>query len=410
MGRFPHTWIALAALAVPSLGGVRVVAPAGAPYATLQAAVDAAVDGDVVLVRTGDYAGCAIDGKALMLVEDAGASARVTSTLFVRNLAAGQCVVLAGFEMAGSNAPALEADAIQGSLRGEGLALRVSPSFANASVPAVDLRDVQDVAFVRSTFTGGATGNGIVAGGAGLRAQNAGLALYDCALDGAYGVYSSGRGGEGLNVSGGELFASNCDLRGGIGGPGGVQFTGGPGCAAWFPLPGGTGGDALRALSGATSRLLDCRLSGGAGGPGGVTSCGVPGATGTAGSSASGSSSVLAGVSRSLAAPFVAREGESVPWTVRGSAGERAWLFFANGPGQQFHAALFGSALIANPFAYRIPLGTIPASGELTVHLLVPELGPGLDARVRFVQALCTSSSGARLAGSGVVAWLDAAY
>lgn len=399
----------LAMCAGAQAADVRVVAPSGAPYTTLQAAITAAADGDVVLVKSGDYAGATIDGKGLVVVEDEGETVRLTSALVVQNVSAGQCVVLAGLEVAAANAPALEARSIAGALRVESCVLRVSPSFAVSSVPACELVDVADAVLAATHCTGGTTQNGILQGGAAVRATRGKLALYDCVLQGAPGVYQAGRGGFGLALVDGELFASNCDLRGGIGGPGGVQFTGGPGCLAQFPLPGGPGGDAVSLATAWPVRMLDCRPAGGAGGAGGVTACGSQAASGAAGGAALGSTTIVPGVARTFSAAVVAREGQAHVLRVRGIPDERAWVFLAANGGHAFHAALAGVAAIQNPFLMRIPLGVIPSSGELVASLAVPELGPQVAASVRHAQVVCTSPAGLALAGPRVLVRLDAA-
>lgn len=388
---------------------VRVVAPAGAPYATLQAAITAANDGDVVLVKSGDYAGATIEGKGLAIVEDSGAVARVTGTLLVQNVAAGQVVVVTGLEIAAANAPALEARAVAGSLRVESCALRVSPSFAVTSVPACELVDAADAVLVATQCTGGTTQNGIIPGGAAVRATRGRLALYDCVLQGAPGVFQAGRGGPGIALVDGELFASNCDLRGGGGGPGGVQFTGGPGCFAQLPLPGGPGGDAASLSTAQPVRVLDCRPVGGSGGPGGVNACGSQAAAGSAGGASLVSATALSGVARVLSGSSVAREGQAHALRIRGVPGERAWVFLAAGGGHAFHASLAGVAAIQNPFLLRLPLGVIPAGGELDASLAVPELGPQVAASLRHAQVVCVSPGSLRLAGPCVLVRLDAA-
>ena len=46
----------------------------GTDFTTLQAAVDAAADGDVILVHAGEYLSATIDGKGLSLIGALGAS------------------------------------------------------------------------------------------------------------------------------------------------------------------------------------------------------------------------------------------------------------------------------------------------------------------------------------------------
>lgn len=80
-----------------SAQGVRIVEPTGTQnFSDLQPAIDAAGDGDVLLVAAGSYGSFSIDGKALWIVALPGALARVEGTARVQNLAPDQTVVLIG--------------------------------------------------------------------------------------------------------------------------------------------------------------------------------------------------------------------------------------------------------------------------------------------------------------------------
>src|SRR6187455_3129144 len=91
---------ALALLLLAPLAGadVRVVSSTG-PYTQIQAAVNAASDGDLVLVKPGPvYVGFHVQAKSLSIVADAGAgTVPVFGTMIVSDLAAGQTVSLSGF-------------------------------------------------------------------------------------------------------------------------------------------------------------------------------------------------------------------------------------------------------------------------------------------------------------------------
>src|SRR5688572_1658513 len=71
--------------AIATAGHVRIVDASGsAPFTSIQAAIDAAVDGDVLLVGAGTYPGFTVDGKGLVLL--APSSALVTSAVVIANL------------------------------------------------------------------------------------------------------------------------------------------------------------------------------------------------------------------------------------------------------------------------------------------------------------------------------------
>ncbi len=70
----------------------------GSQFTDIQSAVDAAVDGDRILVRAGTYAGFTIDGKGLAVLGDPGAGLFASApSVTVRHIVAGQNVVVAGF-------------------------------------------------------------------------------------------------------------------------------------------------------------------------------------------------------------------------------------------------------------------------------------------------------------------------
>ena len=75
----------LASLAGPARAGVLVVAPTGA-YTTIQAAVDAAVDDDVILVKSGTYPSFVVRGKSLVIAEDAGHTVLVDGAIRIGNI------------------------------------------------------------------------------------------------------------------------------------------------------------------------------------------------------------------------------------------------------------------------------------------------------------------------------------
>ena len=80
---------------------VLVVDPSGANGAFLvpQTAVDAAADGDLILIKSGDYQSVAIVGKGLTMAADSGALVIFENRISVKNLPASSQVVLDGFDL-----------------------------------------------------------------------------------------------------------------------------------------------------------------------------------------------------------------------------------------------------------------------------------------------------------------------
>src|SRR6185295_9138873 len=76
-------------LSTPASAGVLVVnAAGGAPYTTIQAAVDAAIDGDTVHVKAGNYTSFTISNKSISVAADAGAHPYISGGVRVQSLLA----------------------------------------------------------------------------------------------------------------------------------------------------------------------------------------------------------------------------------------------------------------------------------------------------------------------------------
>src|SRR5437016_2892190 len=70
-------------------GNVLIVDSSGSgQYTDIQSAVDAAQEGDVVLVRTGTYFTFLVSNKELAVVGDAGANVQIVGAIRVHDLAA----------------------------------------------------------------------------------------------------------------------------------------------------------------------------------------------------------------------------------------------------------------------------------------------------------------------------------
>ena len=397
----------LAASAGMALADVVYVDAAGnGDYLQLQPAIDVAADGTVILVRSGSYAGFTIDNRRLLIIEDAGATAKIVGTVTIRNTTASGLVLLAGLEISAPNgmlpgATSLAVSACAGHVRVQDCVLHggegaTSFPAGGAGGKAADILNSVRVSFSSSNLRGG-NGYGFVVfgpdggpGGAALETRGSALALYDCTLQGGAGgdadyavPTSAGRGGDSARVLDFGLLASGCSFKGGNGG--GTSFT-----------P-GDGGHGLFVAAGAQAQLIDNTYVGGLGGWGYGGGFGVTGQPQSGG----GSFHALGGVRRRFHANVLAAENGTFSIDVAGEQGDRVWLMSSGKPGYAYMPSLAGIALIPFPtFLTLRPLGTLSASGSGSFSVRTPTLNGAVDVQRSFLQGLVQSAAGVQLLGS----------
>ena len=278
--------LALAALLfvglAPATGQFLVVdASGGGDFLTIQPAVDAALPGEVVLVRGGVYPSFVLDKPISVLAEAVapGANSVVAGPVLVRDIPAGTRAGLAGLFVEKlffqDSAGTVLCDA-----------LGIAPSSVSAG-PGDDYAiEVVDCADVRWRQVGLNPGNG--SGRGGVLVVRSRLEMDGAAIDGARGIAgvagqpTGGDGGHGIVCTDGSLVhVANSRVRGGQGGP--ALFSPGPGL--W---DGGTGGDAIVVESGASlvaNGTIEMELFGGWAGKGSINGqlgCPLEGPAGTA--------------------------------------------------------------------------------------------------------------------------------
>lgn len=410
---------ALAALTLTAnaAAGVLKVGATASDHATIAAAVAAAVDGDVVLVASGTYAGFTLDGRGIAVVADQGASVHVTSSVVVKNIAVHQDVLLSGLDVVANSASALVSLDVLGSLRVQGSRFGVSPDLSFAPVPGALVVNARDAAFAEVVIQGGAPMQSNALAGAGLDVRDSHLALAQCTIDGGagapgiHGTQAPGTaGGNAVVVSAGELAAASCVLRGGPGGQGGVQATSFLGCASQRVLDGGAGGSALVVEDGANVQLRATSVFGASGGLGGTNACGSHGFTGATGPDIVGTAVVVTETARVLRTNRVAREGTSVRCLCTGEPGDRVYLLAAWDSGAAWRSTPLGSLWMETPLPRRLQIGTVPASGSFVGGFLAPELGPSIAGAQLHLQTFTLDASGqSHLGGASVFLVLDRA-
>lgn len=419
--------LAALALAAPAAHAQNAWVVAGAPgpgvdFVNLQTAIDAAADGDVLVLREafGGYDGATIFAKGLTLIADKGASPRVRS-MSIRQLAADQRVVISNVDFWNTTLGVESGLNLRSSggtvwledceLRGKVGWLVPGPGgvlIGAQGEPGLDILDVAEVSVTRCTIEGGdgydvfTDGAWTGFGGDGIRSSGATrLSVHSSTLRGGDGGAvdpdttgaDGSAGGHGLSTNGGVVQLIGCDVRGGDGGQGGNTldpFTQQPLCGA-----GGAGGDALGTHAGgvvaAELRVGSSALAWGVGGPG----CG-PGAPGQLVGAGLPSATQLAtsAAATSLDGPFV--EGQTMTYRVEGALGSLALVAIGGGPAQLDVPSLTGALLVDPTGAQLQLLGATPA----TLHVTAPQIAasPGvLEAFVQVVvfdQALGTTTLG----------------
>lgn len=422
------SFAALAIFLTPAfaLADVRVVASNGTgQFTTIQAALNAASDGDVILVKpTGSYTGFSAPDLSLSIVADVGGDGIVLRTgIQVPALATTRTLVISGFRVTDPAQPALDASSISGNLRVEhcrfvgadgemDLANNVStPGLSAARITS----SLGGSAFIGCTFQGGAggaiAGAPIVAcidgadGGDGLVLQGARAALYECNVTGGAGGDSwsafGGDGGDGLALRTGAFksvsLVSHSTLTGARGGS-----AGDPQCPA---IQSGDGGDGASLQLSTSALYLANDFAGGA--PGAVLG-GGSGALGGVGANLAnngGRWTMFNATPVGMTLPTVVRAGSQMTMQVSGTPGDQLYLFeaprttflgFASWRGFWLAKPL-GPQMSVNP---PLPIAVVPQRGIATVTLPAPELGANEQGRTHHYQIYRVGAGGSLTLGS----------
>ncbi len=416
---------ALLGLTLPAAGAGDVLvvdAAGGSPYATIQAAVDAAVDGDTVLIKPGSYAAFVVTQKDLSLVGDGSPLPIVTGETRVLNLLASQAVLLAGLDLRGVKLngapfPTLVIADTLGAVRVEDCLVQGAdavwcptgiPGFWSCPIPwpegacAAIVSRAADVTFARCVIQGGQGLNdhpaGNNPGGDGMVIEGSRVSLYAGDVGGGRGggqatipfggFAEGGNGGRGVFAieSGPEpvvLHLSGTTVRGGDGGPGAdcIEPSGWGG--AGVQITGSGAGGARLVQHGST-------LSGGLGGcwePDGAPLILDGGATQT----------ILAGSARRARVTNPVREGQPMQFVFEGEPGDRVFLIASLVPDFRLLVASGGVLhLGSGTFGALAFQGVVPAGGILTVPATAPTLPPGVDGQRFFLQTFFRDLANAR--------------
>lgn len=353
-----------------------------ADFEEIQAAVDAALDGDTILIRTqGLYDGFTVVDKSLVISAEAGGRVELElgDRIEVRDLSAGKSLVLRGFgpEVIGSSGPptTLVASDCTGTLWLEDCSLAASPNETGLSLTNCLSVVVTDCR---------------VEGAPALSLSSTGMHLFSSSIT---GIDDAGAGAE-LDAS--FTFVSGSTI---LGAEGNLYPASTP-CV-------GDGGDGFVLSSASELYVQDSVILGGSIDPSGLGYCTVIGNP-TVGSPGQpivqDPASVvvnLAGSAHTYATTPLVRDGGTFTRTFQGEPGELVYFFQADATEPTFLEHLNGSTLTSSS-ATLTPLGALDATGRLVQT--VPAVLGAADGRTTFEQALYLGASGVGFAGSGATA------
>jgi hypothetical protein len=407
-------------------GVITVNSNGGADFTSIQSAVDAAQDGDTILVKLGAYFGfTTTPDKSLTIVGDASGPILVRGRTTIANLTAEHTIVLAGFHMVGENgapyaASALRIDSVAGAVRVQGCILDGQPTVLNpegvgAGAGAEVLGAPTKAAFVGCTMQGGNggacptwCGDGFP-GGNGIYVAGSWVALYDCVVKGGNGsggqAEHGGNGGDAAHLESGFLHASNSNLTAGNGSV----------ACDWFPPPGGNGGDAIELFNAnANAWTVQSSLTAGAGAPELPNDDYCGGFPGQNGSTIAGAGHLfdLATDRLSMTTSYLVREGNDILLTIRGDPGTQVMLLPSDNtlfrPIPSWRGVRIAGT--TGPVHPVMILGEIPPSGVLMEGLHIGDLPAGVAADTFFLQVWGLSGT-TRVYGSfAALTVLDSAY
>ncbi len=403
--------LALLVPCVPAFAGdVVVVAPLGGDgVALLHAALAAAADGDVILLRAGNYLApdntpFVIDGKGVSVVVDEGHGPLFARGFTVTDTPPGSLVVLRGLELRAwdpGDSPTdlpLRARDVMGSLWVEDCVLQGEHGVFDGTTgqqvarPAAVLERCAAVSIERCTLRGG---DGLTAptpqagfsdGASGLVLRETSLTMHDSTLQGgdAGDNYLSGSApGDGLRVTEGSwAILSGCSATGGD-----IQVPG------FSPKPAGDGVQVL--ADGSKLWLRGTTLTAGTGQ--GTNPPGLPV------NAPAGAVKTYRGAAAGARMPAVVRVGTSVTLDlVDGRPGDAAFVLLSLGGGFLPVPELRdGLVLDAGNFVGPVFLGSLDGNGDLSLTVTAPFLGAAIDGLPVLVQSAFSGFGGYTALGAG---------
>ncbi len=404
----------------PSSHVIVVDAAGGGDFVQIQPAVDAARDGDTILVRNGSYDAFRVVDKALSIVGD-GSGVLISGEVRAHGLESGKVLTLVNLRVtAVANSGALSLLDDSGRVRVDRCSfLGGNGSFGDLpnGGNGASVGQCLDVAFSHCTLTGGSSANGVDGppwrgtAGRGIAADTSSVTIHESSVTGGFGSYGVPSGQEGGNGSDGcELTQSTLYAEA-------DQFTGGNGGNADESGPclgalGGAAGYGLDLLgAGDLARMLRNTELGGTPGCDQLGFC-FPKCYPQLPPRWGGTFVDLPGWAAYLGVPTPVRENTTLPITVRGRQGDAVYLY-RSAKTRYLYLPAWESVSLVRPQRPEdvLFLGTL--SGDdvpATYSLPIPDLGSGVEATTTYLQVLLVGASGTRFSGVCSLVVLDSSF
>jgi hypothetical protein len=388
---------ALLLAAPPAAAGVLLVDPSGDAGANFQAAIDAAADGDTLVLLPGDYSWPAqevtphVHGKGLTIVPAAGSRPHI-STLHIANVPAGSQVVVRGIDIStafyallSSDGGAVFVDACAGPVWLEDCALACPVAATGQTMffpgdigyAGAKVRGCAAVNFVRCQLTGGQgatqSNNPFAAwpatrGGHGAKAEGSSVTFHDCVLkggEGGHGLVSDAtgaEGGAGLDCLQSQVLLAGCTVNGGD-----------------KALLSSTPGDGVLVEGGGSTVFLRGTMV--------TAGDGLPLAQDV--DAPAGSVETFAAPPRSLDVTSPLHEGELGTLVIGGQPGDLIAIFVAFSGAEQFLPGKQGAFLLGSPLFGPLLLAVNPGpTGEWTIPFTAGPLVPATLVEQTFLLQL----------------------
>ena len=369
---------------------------AGVDFIEIQDAVNGAAEGDVILVRTGNYDPVVVSGKSLTIQAEFGSMVRLVDPcnctvsgfpmLEVRDLAAGQEVFIRGLVVGGSYfhpfgfpVEAVRVSNNNGAVWFENTRVADTNNF---TIQGIVVSNSVGVTFSRCIVSqNGSWGVPPSFFGHGLEVIDSNVAMFACTVNG--GESAGRQGGDAVVVDGGTFYASGSSFLGGDGGNG----TG-------FTPDGADGGDGLRVEDGALVRLQDSTILGGAGGTAG--SGGIDGVAGQSTQIVSGALVPVIGTARTLVEASPVRAGvDDFVETFTGKPGDWVYRLYAtDGQIPPVYLAFEKAPLVLDLNLFGDFMGVMDASGTMISATPSAPMPVGVDGAIITTQASFLDTDG----------------